>query len=52
MAFKPTKIVYLDSDQIKALDNLAAMRVSELEIVQENPTIISFYKNILEQLRR
>jgi len=52
MVHKPAKIYYLDDDQVAALVNETNMRLTELEIVQENPSIILFYKTILNQLRR
>jgi len=46
------KTGYLRSDQVKALSILARMRVEELRLSGENPTIIEIYESSLEQLVR
>lgn len=46
------KIIYLTPEQISHLNSLVDMRLTELVLSNENPNIITMYRNIRTQLGR
>jgi len=51
MAYSPTRIYYLDGEQVQAITGLIELRVNELRVIRENPNIIDLYASVLVQLR-
>jgi hypothetical protein len=47
-----TKIVYLTQEQITHINSLVSMRLTELTIASENPSIINMYLDIKRQLEK
>jgi len=46
-----TKLYPLDSEQVQAITGLVNLRLNELTMIRENPSIIDLYASILTQLR-
>lgn len=51
MAYSKPQMVTLTADDIQLVYNLIQMRLGELVIVQENPSIITVYQNLLTKFR-
>lgn len=49
--YSPTKMYGLDGDQVQAIVGLVNLRLNELTIVRENPSLIDLYTSILTNLR-